>query len=390
MAMAVPRQQKYLRWLRRGALVLIVCYAALLIYVQVSERVMRHRAERLLATMRELQVGKSGWVDLQQIRTQWGAWGSSQGPCTEERCEYSVSLTDVAGGSWFEALVFYLGHGHLSNASLQVMVERKIVKLTSFHLWVEVPKGYGTRWEREQPQDPGYVPYSSGPYTLMAKASTRLGLEHLCCYWPDPVPHPNYVLTKPGGCTNCLAIWTEFLPQATWAEKLRVTNFNFNCVTKWKPCADEEDIMPEAGAEYEQQRQASMIRAKRQDQCSYSVKELSDAALNAAVVEVESIPKGCSDGLQCVKLRLVKQLAGPATWVANEILDVDASMEGLQGRRISEAFTDRKPLIVLYPDGPKEKMLLPYTCGLLPYSEEAERNVTVGVSLGKGIPESEY
>jgi hypothetical protein len=285
--------------------------------------------------------------------------------------------------------VFFLGHGHLANVSLQVVIEQGIVKLTSFHLWVEVPKGYGTRWEREQQQDPGYVPYSTGEYTLMAKATSRLELEHLCCYWPNPVPHPNYVLTKPGGCEGCLAIWTEFLPQATWAERMRLTAFNFNCITRWKPCADEEDIMPGVGAEYEQQRRAGMIRYSRQDQCAYSVTELSNAALNAAVVRVESIPMEPANGQEYPKLRLIKQLGGHEVWYSNETVNIDATMEGRQGRLISEAFTDRKPLIILYPHGPKANMLLPYTCGLLPYSEQVEKDVTAGVSLGKGLLEYE-
>jgi len=371
-------------------LVFVACYAALLLYVQVSERVMRHRAERLLAEMRGLQVGKSAWADLQRIRTRWGAWGNYEGTCTEEHCDYTVSFADVSGGWLFARVVSFLGHGHLAEVFLNVRVEQGIAKQSSFTLWVEVPKGYGTRWEREQPQEPGYVPYSSGEYALKARASSRLEIAYPCCYWPDSVPHPNYVLRKPSGCANCLAILTDFLPQAPLADRLRLTDFNFSCITRWKPCSDEEDIMPEAGAEFAQQRQERMIQNKRQDQCAYSVSELSKAALNAAVVRVESIPKERMNGPEYSQLRLIKRLGGDAIWDPNETVNIDASMDERPGSRlISEAFTNRKPLIVLYPHGPEANMLEPYTCGLLPFSEQVEKDVTAGVSLGKGLPQYE-
>jgi hypothetical protein len=30
-----------------------------------------------------------------------------------------------------------------------------------------------------------------------------------------------------------------------------MTDFNFTCITRWVPCRDEEDIMADAGKEYE-------------------------------------------------------------------------------------------------------------------------------------------
>jgi hypothetical protein len=56
---------------RNGAIALIASYLLLLLFVQVSERVMRHRAERLLVEMRALQVNKSTWGDLQRLRMRW-------------------------------------------------------------------------------------------------------------------------------------------------------------------------------------------------------------------------------------------------------------------------------------------------------------------------------
>jgi hypothetical protein len=48
-----------------AVIVLMVCYAVILIVVQINERVTRRRAERLLAEMKSLEAGKSTWADTQ-------------------------------------------------------------------------------------------------------------------------------------------------------------------------------------------------------------------------------------------------------------------------------------------------------------------------------------
>ncbi len=389
MALAAPIRRSSVRRLGHIGLALVVCYVALALYVQASERLMRHRAERLLEVMRHLQAGESTWADLQGIMAQWGAWGNYDGSCTEEHCDYQITLSDIAGGPRFAILASGLGHGHSTSAFLRVTLQQGIVKRTSFSLWVQVPKGYGTRWERQEPQDPGYVPYSSGEYTLMARASSLLELSRLCCYWPQPVPHPNYDVRKPDGCEGCLSIWTDFLPQTSQADRLRLTAINFDCVTRWRPCADEEDIMPGVGVEYQQERRARLIESGRQEQCAYSVTELSGSALNAAVARVISMPDEGSDGSGLVRLGLVRRLAGIDNVDSNETIGFGVPTEGKQHKLVSAAFTDRKQLIVLYWRDRQDKTLQVYTCALLQDNEQIEKYVTAGVGLGRGLPEYE-
>jgi hypothetical protein len=388
--LTVSPRRRLIRWPSRGALLLLACYVAVLLYVQISARVLRHRAENLLIVVRELQVNKSTWVDLQQIMTRWGAHGHNEGSCTAERCDYTVWLSDLPVNPRYADLVLFfsnLGHGHWASADLHVSLEKGVVTRATYGLSVIVPKGYGARWEREQPQSPGYVPYSTGMYQLIARATEQSELSQLCCRWPDPVPHPNYRLRKPNGCEGCLAIWTEFTPQATSAERLRMTSFNFDCVTRWTPCADEEDIMPVAGAEYYQQTMQSQARNDRQSRCAYSVAELSSAALNAAVARIESLPKQPGSYTEGPRVRWMKQLGGAVSWKQNEAVMFHASTESPQGKLIWNAFLDRKPLILLYPSSPDKNILEIYTCGILPDTEQNEKEVSAGVALGKGIPE---
>jgi hypothetical protein len=66
------------RWgkmLRVTGVVVLALVAGLAVFVQIQQRILRWRAERLLADMRELQSHKSTWADAQKIMTRWGKWG---------------------------------------------------------------------------------------------------------------------------------------------------------------------------------------------------------------------------------------------------------------------------------------------------------------------------
>jgi hypothetical protein len=67
----------------------------------------------------------------------------------------------------------------MATSGLEVLVEDGTVKRTSFHLGVYVPKGYGPRWERNERQSEGYIPYSSGSYELIARATAHTHLSPL-------------------------------------------------------------------------------------------------------------------------------------------------------------------------------------------------------------------
>lgn len=94
-------------------------YVTLLLCVQLGERVARHRAERLLADMRDLQPGKSTWSDVQQIRTRWGKWGDYQGTCTEQHCDYIVSFDDILA----------TGESHPSSPSLDTLTTPPLLSM---------------------------------------------------------------------------------------------------------------------------------------------------------------------------------------------------------------------------------------------------------------------
>jgi hypothetical protein len=81
--------------LRLTGFALLALIAGLAVFVQIQQHILRWRAERLLADMREMQSHKSAWADAQKIMTRWGAWGSCEGSCTREKCGYTIVLEDT-------------------------------------------------------------------------------------------------------------------------------------------------------------------------------------------------------------------------------------------------------------------------------------------------------
>lgn len=240
------RSGRVLDWVTRSVVGVVVLWAMVLLAGQVQARVVRDRAERLLEEMRGMQVGKSTWADVEKLRARWGRSGEAKGACAPSACEYSVVVGMVYGGSSRAQRIWQvMAHEHDGGALLDVMVRNDRVLATTYTLTTLVPKGYGARWER-MPAEPGYVPYSSDQYVLVARMSSEVrDLEN---GFYSGVPEASAVMA-PDGCEGCLAVWTMYRPNAGAVEKRRLTDVNFSCVTRWKPCVDEVDIMPEAGEE---------------------------------------------------------------------------------------------------------------------------------------------
>jgi hypothetical protein len=97
------------RVLRAAGVAALVLVAGLAAYVQMQQRILRWRAERLLADIREIQMGKSTWADAQRLMTRWGAWGAYEGSCTAKRCDYQIAMEDA-----FRAMpIYFVPHGEL-------------------------------------------------------------------------------------------------------------------------------------------------------------------------------------------------------------------------------------------------------------------------------------
>ena len=351
------------------------CCLLLLIAAQVVVWQSRVSAERLLGEMRSLEVGRSTGADVQALEGRWGRWALAEGPCGLLRCDLVVDVGDVYGAAGVSRLARMLGAGHEAGARLQVTLRDGFVTRVAYTLTVQVPRGYGGRWDRTDLQRPGYVTYAPGSYNLIARAVSSKTLEVRCCSWPAPARHPAYVLNAPGVCVGCLALFAEYQPQASAEVKRELTGFNFDCMTRWTPCADEVDIMPEAGKQYVVQQRERWLEIDRLEACRYSVGELARAALNAVVVRAEPLP----DGSGMWQLTLVRALGKDMGWKAGETrwLDISSSapltLRKLQGR-------DALMLVELGRD----RYVHDYPCGVFAATEGNVAEVTRALAFGEG------
>jgi hypothetical protein len=58
------------------------------------------------------------------------------------------------------------------------------------------------------------------------------------------------VIGRPGGCEGCVMGWVKFSPYADSGDIRRLTNFDLSCLTRWRACMTQEDIMPDAWKQY--------------------------------------------------------------------------------------------------------------------------------------------
>jgi len=223
--------------------------------VRIQQQILRWRAERLLSDIRELQLGKSTWADAQTLIYRWGAWGWYEGSCTEKRCSYQIVMQDVYAGfpvysspsvamrkGWRRSRVWMLfPYQILGGRPAQVSARMEVID--------------GVVWAKdyriELQVSTGLFP-SNSDYGLEASASTAWRTADLRGFDPD---HPDYVVSRPGGCTGCVIGYSMFTPYADARVVHSLMDFNLDCLTRKVICRDQMDIMPTAWKQFEAKEQ---------------------------------------------------------------------------------------------------------------------------------------
>jgi hypothetical protein len=77
-----------------GAVVLSLVLLTFLA-VQIQQRTLRWRAERLSADMHQIHLYQSTWADAQRLMNRWGAWGYYDGSCTAASCTYKIEMDSI-------------------------------------------------------------------------------------------------------------------------------------------------------------------------------------------------------------------------------------------------------------------------------------------------------
>ena len=286
-------------------------------FVQIQQRILRWRAERLLGDIRALRLGKSSWADAQKIMTRWGAWGHYDGSCTQARCSYKITLRS------FEcALCVY--------RPVQILVS---LATRDAYIEADLEVINGIIWGKDfavQVDVFGNILKGDNGYGLIASARTVWRTASFHGY--DFANHPDYVVVR-GNCEGCESVHSKFTPFVDPSIARDLLDFNLDCVTRLFECRDRVDIMPwvwrQVEAEEQQREAAREANPESHRPRSPSPEFLGRDRANIVIAEVVSTrtEESSSESATYATLRLDQRLKHAAFWDAQRVEEAYSSPE---------------------------------------------------------------
>jgi hypothetical protein len=210
----------------------------------------RMRAESLLADIKSLNVDRSSWADAQTLMTHWGRWGGWYGSCSDRDCSYNIRIYHLP--LVYPAFVFEDGP-HLTTRILELSGLRSAAVTASFHVVHGVVREKGFGMSVALPVSKWITPKSGFWLT------DRIGST----YWPSldvasfegtklRGANPSTVAKHPnrGFIQRRTILEASFTPEEIPAERAALTDFHFDCITRWVACSSLEELLPRAEEEF--------------------------------------------------------------------------------------------------------------------------------------------
>jgi hypothetical protein len=225
--------------------------------VQTQQRMLRWRAERLLADMHQIRLYQSTWADALRLMHRWGAWGHYDGSCTAASCKYEIEIDcfscynrHVPPHAWvnwllkhdrFNLYEWFGGRGSGTGASFTV--HNGTIWREGAWIGVNVPRRRmlkGNNDDFEWSLSVGAGSYQRLHRTLENPFLYMGGAEGLA-------GHPYYKVGRPSGCSIlCQLVVAYYSTHTPPAEIERLTSYDFSCFTRFNPCARIVDLLPAA------------------------------------------------------------------------------------------------------------------------------------------------
>ncbi len=330
--------------------------------VQIQQRMLRWRAEQLLADMHQIRLYQTTWADAQRLMHRWGAWGHYDGSCTAASCKYEIAMGSIASGipprhAWLVWLLihdrlnlfeWFGGRGSVVKASFTV--HDGTIWRESTMMGVSVPR---RKLRRITTPDTVLVD-DDLEWSLSIGAGSYQRL-HQTLENPFPsmgsdeslIGHPYYKVWRPSGCMIlCQLVSVYYSTHTPPAEIERLTSYNFSCLTRFHPCVRIVDLLPAAEEWhlYDNPYESSPTRMTPppRPESDPSVPKpslpvscsnipvwaqardahyvLAVEALSTKIVEDQEIHQL---GRKVTKVRVVNSLKEPAPWLPGTIVDAD-------------------------------------------------------------------
>jgi hypothetical protein len=363
--------------LRIAGVVVLALVASLAVFVQIQQRILRWRAERLLADMRELQSHKGTWADAQKIMAKWGEWGSYDGACTAERCNYQIVIEDT---------LITVIRRHLDSDSL--------LRLSMIPCILSGDKG--TIVEAELRIKSGIVEESKYEIivgNLIGRASSVYEFSPYIAR-ASRLLHQEYWIGNSGGCTGCIKFETWYTPLAGREKIHELTDFNFSCITRLWPCSTKADIMPTAWKQYQEELPGQKARWDAFDQCTVPLEFFGREEENIVVTDLISRQARTPDSeALTTRLHVIRVLKGQIHWPLNKVENAIVLDPDFDGQNESSDHLAAGMRYILFGELGKDQTgrfeVSLDKCGAVPYNEQNLSAIQRGIdaSLARRIPE---
>ncbi len=244
----------------------------LVVASQVEQCIYRSRAELLLSQVQSLELGKTPWPEAQRQLKHWAGESKFNDQCNRTECSVQITLLEPVYGFLSRSLIFVHLDDYLrwllkmsydegpfvrmvsSLTEGYMVIGGRPTKITATvgmrdgHVW---SKGFlvniETYWHR--------IPKADSDrwfeYALIASINSVQRLDYGRTLDGDQITlHPNYIISRPGGCEGCIEGYVNFTPYADPDDIHRLMQLNLSCLTRIRPCLDQSDIMPAAWGQY--------------------------------------------------------------------------------------------------------------------------------------------
>lgn len=280
----------------------------LLLVLEARQWLFRAQAEALLEDIKSLELNRSNWSDAQKIMKRWGKWGGWYERCDAGDCSYSIRIRHL---SLVDPEFVLLEGPHIGARALEVVGLRSAEVYAQIHVvhGVITNKGFGL--EVALPVSRWITP--GGRFWLKPEIGST--------YWPsldaaffEAAKLRNYSPYTFAGHPNRsfiqrrIRLEASFTPEESAEEQVALTDFRFDCITRWTPCISRAELLPKAEEEFESQQ--TDLHPPCKSIVEFRAREEQDVMLGE-IVSVSSSPKD-SQGSPTILVRLEKVLKGGA------------------------------------------------------------------------------
>lgn len=273
-----------IRFLQKFLLIVVIGACAVLILVLVASQMEQHsfgrRAELLLSHVQSLELRKTPWPEALRRLKRWKRQSKFDDRCNETECSIEIALFDPVYGSAYKDLFFVhlddylrwrlkLSYDRGPFARIEEAISKgymvlggrpaKITASAGMREGVMWSKGYSATIETFRHEIPEADSDRWFEYSLIATAHSvqQIDFTRQNAGGPQVQLHPNYLISRPGGCEGCIFGFVLFTPYADPVEIRRLMQLDLSCLTRMRPCRDQNDIMPAAWKQYLAERSKS-------------------------------------------------------------------------------------------------------------------------------------